>query len=547
VGLALLVFAVAGALGGLTGQFSVYELRDRIGQSLATDAQRMAERISKEIATRTRELTLLSAFDPLRNLAADFSPARAEQVQALLDGLKRSFPAYVWIGVADPDGHLLAATGGQYVGGDITTRGQLRDPLLPSFEPPSRLSANGSLQVHKIGLGQDQVVMDLVHVMQAADGTVNGLLMAQISWNVIREIERSVLTSDENGELNREAYVISPHDEVLSGPPGSFGSRLSLPAIARARAGFAGWTAEIWPDGHIYLTGTGFAAGDGPYTGLPSPETRWTVLVREKIDSAFTPAYQLRDMIFMIGAALAVAFAAIGWWLATWITRPMARIALAAERLRQGEDVELPKLRGAKEIESLSASLRALVATLTHKEMALVEAEELANRDTLTRLLNRSGLQQYLDRAIINARLSGINLIVFAADLDGFKAVNDTLGHAAGDELLREIARRLSGCARTQDAVARVGGDEFILVLEAPTGPTDGTALAIAQRMLAKVKEPVPIGDRFATVGCSFGGAAWPNDGEDVALVMQKADAALYDVKRAGKGQIRLHGARVSL
>jgi len=546
-GLALLVFVVAGLLGGLVGQFTVNELRARIGQSLATDADRMAERITKEVAARARELRLVSAFDPLRDLSGDFTPSHAEQVQSLLDGLKRSYPAYVWIGVADPQGHLLAATGGQFVGTDVSTRMPFRDNLRPSGDLPTRLSKSGGIQVHRMGFGENQLVMDLVQVMQAPDGSVNGLIMAQISWNMIKEIERSVLTSDETGELSREAFVISARDEVLLGPAGSFGNRLSLPAIDRARAGFGGWTAETWPDGRSYLTGAAFAAGEGPYSGPGGQDVHWTVLVREQIDSAFAPAYQLRDVIFMFGTVLALAFAVMGWLLANWITRPMAKIVLAAEQLRRGEDVELPKLRGPAEIASLSASLRALVATLTNKEMALVEAEELANRDALTGLLNRSGLQQYLDRALVHARLSGINLIVFAADLDGFKAVNDTLGHAAGDHLLREVARRLASCARTHDAVARVGGDEFILVLEAPTGPTDRTALSIAQRMLAAVQVPVPVGSNTAKVGCSFGGAAWPHDGDDITEVIKKADGALYDVKRAGKGQIRLQGEQIAI
>ncbi len=544
LGLAILVFAVAGALSGLIGQFSVYELRASIGQSLATDAQRMSERLTKEMAARSRELALVTAFEPLRNLSTSFTPVHAQQVQALLDGLKRSsYPAYVWIGVADPQGHLLAATGGQDVGSDIFSRMSSQDNTRANADAPARVFVpSGGLQVHKIGLGQDQLVMDLVHVMQGPDGAVSGLIVAQISWNLVKEIEHSVLTSDEDGELSREAYLISAHDEVLLGPPGSFGSRLSLPVIGRARAGFEGSAAETWPDGQLYLTAAAFAAGDGSYSGSGPHALRWTVLVREQIDSALAPAYQLRDAILTIGAILALAFAVIGWFLASWITRPMAQIALAAERLRQGENIELPRLRGAAEIVSLSNSLRALVASLTRKQAALVEAEALANRDSLTGLLNRSGLAQYLDRAILQARLSGINLIVFAADLDGFKAVNDTLGHAAGDHLLCEIARRMSACARMQDAVARVGGDEFILVLEAPTGPTDRTALAIAERILTAVKVPVQIGSTPAKVGCSFGGASWPHDAEDIYEVMKMADSALYDVKRSGKGQIRLQG-----
>jgi diguanylate cyclase (GGDEF)-like protein len=553
LGLALLVFAVSGALGGLIGQFSVDELRERIGQSLATDAQRMAERVTEEMAARTRELALISTFDLLRNLPANYTPPRAEQVQSLLDGLKRSFSPYIWIGVSDPQGRLLAATGGQTAGFDAATRSPLHDNVRDTIGLPGapggerRGTQISGVQVHTSGSNREQPVMDLVHVLQMPDGSVSGLVMAQLSWNMMHAIERSVLTNGSTRSSDREAFLISAHDEVLLGPEGTVGNRMSLPAIDRARAGFAGWTVETWANGEAYLTGAAFVAGDGAGSGLGPADMRWTVLVREPLESAYAPAYVLRDTIFQIGAVLALGFAGIGWLLATWITRPMARIANAAERLRLGDDVELPRLRGSAEIESLSASLRALVATLTRKQMALDEAEELAHRDPLTGLLNRSGLQHYLDRAMFQARISGINLIVFAADLDGFKGVNDTLGHAAGDELLCEIARRLTGCARTQDAVARVGGDEFILVLEAPTGPTDQTAVNIARRMLAVVQAPVPLSAGPAKVGCSFGGAAWPDDGEDMNDVMKKADSALYDIKRAGKGQIKLQGERITI
>ncbi len=551
LGLALLVFAVAGALGGLIGQVWLEELRERIKQSVAADAQRFAERVTEELAARTRELALLSALDPLRTLPGGFTPARADQVQSLLDGMKRSFPAYFWIGVADPQGHLLAATGGQYVGTAITTRSftpeAVKENVGLSASAERRGAPISGVQVHAIAPGKDQMVMDLVHVMQMPDGTVTGLVLAQLSWTRMYELEHLVLSADPSGAFTREAFVVSAHDEVLLGPEGTVGSRMSLPAIDRARAGIARGTEEIWADGRSYLTGSASVASVASAPGLGPADTRWTVLVREPIETAYAPAYALREAILQIGALLALVFAAFGWVFATWITRPMARIADAAERLRQGDDVELPSLHGSAEIESLSASLRALVATLTRKQMALDEAEELANRDPLTGLLNRSGLQQYLDRATVQARISGINLIIFAADLDGFKAVNDTLGHAAGDQLLCEIARRLTGCARQQDAVARIGGDEFIMVLEAPTGPADLTAINIARRMLAVVQTPIHLSAGPARVGCSFGGAAWPDDGEDVNDVIKKADSALYDVKRAGKGQIKLQGERIAV
>ena len=434
---------------------------------------------------------------------------------------------------------MLVGTGGQLVGTEIPFRPSFRDSLRPG---QARSAPEPGPPVHPVAPGQDLWVMDLARPIQADDGTVTAMVAAQISWSWVRELERSVLSADDTGTVRRETYLVSTRDEVLLGPPGTMGSKLNLPAVERARAGFEGWTVETWPNGQPFLTGAAFASGEGPYPGPGSQEMRWTVLVREKLDTAFAPAYQLRDRIVIAGAVLALLFAAAGWLLAAWITAPMVRIAVAAERLRQGDDVELPRLRGAAEIVSLSASLRALVATLTKKQMALDDLEEIAQRDPLTGLLNRSGLRHYLHRAADQARVSGISLLVFMGDLDGFKAVNDTLGHAAGDVLLCEMARRMSSGVRPHDAVARLGGDEFVLVLEAPAGALDEVALSMARRILEVAQLPVQIDGRPVKIGCSFGAAAWPEDGQALEDVMEKADAALYRAKRAGKG--RLEGQR---
>ena len=127
LGLALLVFLVAVLLGGLIGKASELQARNRIGQSLAIDAQRLAERLTTELATRARELTLLSRMESLRTVVSTVSIAPSvagsgalsvatAQTQALLDELKRSYPAYAWIGVATPAGRVIIATDAASVG-----------------------------------------------------------------------------------------------------------------------------------------------------------------------------------------------------------------------------------------------------------------------------------------------------------------------------------------------------------------------------------------------------------------------------------------------
>lgn len=560
--MALVVVLVSILLGGLVSWSSEIEARARIGQSLALDAQRLAERLNIEMATRARELNLLAGIDALRELpdtveqapGIGVAPALTQSLartQALLDDLKGSVPAYTWIAVADARGRVLAATDPASLGTDISTRGGrhagLRGPGVGALPQPV----------------DDTRVMDLVQPIRNANGDVVGLIAAQLSWKWVRGIERSLITSDSDGVIRRESFLVSNQDAVLLGPVGTIGLAVNQDAVSRARAGFYGWTVERWQGfqdasaGGDFLTGISFAGGVGPAPAPGSQEMRWAVLVREAVDIAFAPATMLRHEIWLAGLWVALCFAGIGWLLAGMATAPLARIAAAAERLRQGDDVELPMLRGAVEIETLSRSLRALVATLTRKQLALEEMEGLALRDPLTGVLNRNGMRLRLEQALAKAQVDGSSLMVFVGDLDGFKQVNDTLGHAAGDLLLCQVAARLVRAVRAEDIVARTGGDEFILALAAPGGVADDQALGVVRRAQAAVTAPYELHGRLVRVGCSLGGASWPEHlaGLDVAelgegltpaegfeLVMQRADAALYTVKRGGKGRILLHG-----
>ena len=119
-------------------------------------------------------------------------------------------------------------------------------------------------------------------------------------------------------------------------------------------------------------------------------------------------------------------------------------------------------------------------------------------------------------------------------DLDGFKPVNDTYGHAVGDRLLEAIAPRLQECVRVSDVVARLGGDEFVVVVE---GVLDQhQALAIGAKIIAVLSQPLHIGAHDIQVGASVGVALWPQDGDDTQHLLQSADRAMYLAKQAGRG-----------
>jgi diguanylate cyclase (GGDEF)-like protein len=160
----------------------------------------------------------------------------------------------------------------------------------------------------------------------------------------------------------------------------------------------------------------------------------------------------------------------------------------------------------------------------------------LAYHDALTGLPNRAQLADRLERALDRAADTGA-IVLLSIDLDDFKLVNDGLGHAAGDELLRQIAVRLDGVRRSADLLARQGGDEFILLVELPRRDDAAvTAAAIGQRISEALEPPFAIADAELRIGASIGAALYPRDAGEAETLHRHADSAMYRAKENGGG-----------
>lgn len=164
--------------------------------------------------------------------------------------------------------------------------------------------------------------------------------------------------------------------------------------------------------------------------------------------------------------------------------------------------------------------------------------EHLATHDLLTGLPNRLLLKDRLDQALAHARRERRKLGVMFIDLDGFKRINDSLGHAAGDALIRAVAGRIRAGIRAEDTVARVGGDEFVVI--GGGAQTVNDLIHVAENLIATLGRPFELCGRQSYVGCSIGISVYPEDGDTAQTLIEHADVAMYHAKEAGRGCYRL-------
>ncbi|GAB0056520.1 hypothetical protein SIID45300_00828 [Candidatus Magnetaquicoccaceae bacterium FCR-1] len=179
----------------------------------------------------------------------------------------------------------------------------------------------------------------------------------------------------------------------------------------------------------------------------------------------------------------------------------------------------------------------AIFMDITDQKAVENKLERLAFYDALTGLPNRMFFHERLARDIVLAKRQKNNLAVMFIDLDRFKWVNDTLGHEIGDELLKEISRRLKICVRESDTVARMGGDEFTIILT-NLHSTDHVA-AVAQKIIASVREPVHLCGQNVYVGASVGISMFPVDSSNMETLIKHADMAMYHAKEGGRNTFR--------
>ncbi|MGM9486116.1 bifunctional diguanylate cyclase/phosphodiesterase [Ideonella sp. YS5] len=195
-----------------------------------------------------------------------------------------------------------------------------------------------------------------------------------------------------------------------------------------------------------------------------------------------------------------------------------------------------------RDIEGFMRSVAAQLSQYLQRRQAEQALRHVANHDALTGLASRALLHDRLTQATQRAGQLGTRVAVLFMDLDRFKHVNDSLGHSAGDALLRVCGQRLRECVRESDTVARFGGDEFVVLLEGLSGAAD--VVAPLSKVLNRIGMPVEINGREITPSASVGVSMYPDDGQDVEALLMHADEAMYRAKEKGAGSYEFHSTQ---
>ncbi|WP_119157490.1 sensor domain-containing diguanylate cyclase [Caldimonas tepidiphila] len=533
---AAIVAALAIALSDMIGRSAA---RDQ-GEALQTLARSIAAMMSEGLHERMREVELLAASPEVRRVGTEPRAWRP-----VLERMQRTRSHFAWIGVSDAQGRVRAATGGLLEGEDVSHRPWFQaarsGPFLGDVHKAQLLA---SLLPAPSG-GEPLRFIDFAAPLHDAGGRLVGVLAVHGSWEWARDVI-ALLSSQRHRERGVLVFVVDAGGQVIHHPSGPEGLG-GVPPNVRLQTGAA---MREWRDGRRYLSAA------APVIGDPRHELGWTVVVRQPEALALEAAADARLLVLLAGGLAVLLTMAGSWWVAAHVSRPLRDIARAAQRIEAGErDTGIPVDARSTELQHLGRALQAMTCTLVAQrqeleaanreleqrvrqrtealERANAELERLARRDPLTGLGNRRVADEALAQALMLFRRHGRPASIALVDVDHFKQVNDSRGHAVGDRVLVAVAALIEGHCRASDLVARIGGEEF-LVLMPETAAAGGMAAAEKIRQaVAQARLP-----ELPAVTVSVGLASLEDGTADADALLRAADEALYAAKRAGRNRV---------
>ena len=500
----------------------------------------VADRLSRGAAARLHTLDLLAQIEPLKaTWVGDAVSARR-----IFDQARRAIPQAAWLGFATSDGIVRAASQGFLEGHSIANEPWFRNRIegrnvvdVYTFE------VLASLLPQAAG-GEPRRFVALAVRVEDSMGRMFGILTALLDWRSWTRDSVDVILNHRNETVGTDIWILSDDGAALLASANS-GEPISAEEHERTRGIFRGAFSSEGLGGPIV---TGFAHTAGQLG------SGWTVFSRQRATLGFGVADSILWTIVAIGLIVGALGLVAAIVMAGRISRPIRDLADKADRLGRDDTDMLPRMGGSREVAQLSSALRSLILRLGSAEQSREEAESraaeearrhsrdiealraMALTDGLTMLLNRRGFMTFASEAMDAFGRETREFAILMIDLDHFKSINDTHGHAAGDRVIHRVASMVSTLVRPTDRVGRFGGEEFIVLLHDATPHGAETTADRIRRAVAA--ESVAVNEESISVTLSVGVATARQTDRDVQDVIERADLALYAAKNSGRNAV---------
>lgn len=510
------------------------------GAAIHDLAAAVASVVAENLRERQREIYLLSQTPLFRRAALD-----DPELQANLERVKKSYPHYSWIGVADLDGVVRSATGNMLRGADV----RMRPWFISGQEGPFFGDLHEALLLSRLlpvqqGGGQLRLI-DFAVPLTDSRGAVRGVLGIHADWRWAGNVV-NVLKPVNAAQSQLEILIVNRDNRVIH--PQEYDGKLLVPPSVTDERPFV---VTRWGNDEDY-----FASVVAVHDAEASSAMGWRILVRQPREQTLGDVAQLQRVMQASVLLSAVLFMGLVWWGAILLSRPLGQLSSQARLIEQGDEtmpqavpsmtVELNELSDAlrgmastllRRKEALAASNLHLEQTVAERTAELAQANEelhlFARLDALTGLPNRLAANERLRGEFARMKRSHESYAVMMMDIDHFKRINDTHGHAIGDQVLQRTGSVLKTAIRESDFVGRFGGEEFMVLLPA-------TGVDAARHVAEKIRQAVEASpDTIAgVVTLSIGLAIATSLHENEERALREADEQLYQAKRAGRNRV---------
>ncbi|MCP3391612.1 sensor domain-containing diguanylate cyclase [Bradyrhizobium sp. CCGB12] len=512
-----------------------------VESSLAATASTASGRLDRFMATRQQEMKLFAELQPMQGLWQG-DPAA---LRSSLEDLQRSFSEFAWIGFADVNGNVVAATGGLLQGKSVAARPWFKQGLQQVAVGDVHEAVLLSSLLTQRANNEPYRFVDIAVPVHDATGKLLGVLGGHLDWNWASNLVKDVEAND--GNADAALSILSKGGMVLVGPQKEtirYGGD-ELADILKSGVGAFRETTG----GKQMLTAFHVGKGHRDYQGL-----NWIVTASRPASVALAAAISSAKLILAIGAATALIALSLAVLVSRRIAGPIIAITREADRIgRAHGPTMLARQSGSAEVVQLSRTLRSLLRRIGLAEERTRDAElratenamqlqedmlklrQLADTDFMTGLMNRRSFLAVADDAVAFCRRYKRNMATLMIDIDHFKKINDTHGHAAGDDAIKRVAEIVSQSIRTTDKAARFGGEEFVVLLREID---QDTAVLLADRIRTSIESAtVRHGDIVIPITVSVGLALFDESDRDVQDVIERADQGLYVAKKTGRNR----------